>query len=300
MIGLLVLYGSVFIVSETEQAIVLRFGKLDRVVNPVGKQEPGLKFKRPFMFETVYTFDKRILDLNTEPTEVTASDQKRLIIDAFAKYQIRDPLLFFQSLKTEANARSRLDKILEASLRNVIGSIPLSVLLSEKRTEAMQLTQELLNSGSEGAPDKEIETKGARDYGLEVVDVRIMRVDLPKENSENIFRRMRTEREREAKEFRAEGQEEAQRITSKADKERTVILANARQEAEMARGDGDAQATRIFAEAYGRDEEFYRFYRTLQAYRETLGKNDTTMVLTPDSDFLYLLDDKNEYLKGNQ
>ncbi len=280
IIAFIVLLGSVYVVKETEQAIVLQFGKFDRVVNEVGKDNPGLKFKRPFMFETVYKFDKRLLDLNARPTEVITSGQKRLIIDAFAKYQISNPLQFYQSVNNEMNAASRLNLILESALREAIANVPLTDILSENRTEIINRAGERMQ-------------KAAASLGLEIVDVRIMRADLPKANSEQIYLRMRTEREQEAKEFRAQGEEEALRIRSRADKDRTVLLANARKEADIIRGSGDAQATKIFAKAFGRDEDFYEFYRTLQAYRQTLNGESTTMVLSPDSEFLKLLEKYN-------
>ncbi len=268
--------GSVYIVRENEQAIVLQFGNPVKVVNTADSNEPGLYFKRPFIFESVLKLEKRVLDLNAEPREVIAADQKRLIIDSFAKYKIVDPLEFYETVRDERGARLRLNAILDSSLREVVGKEPLAALLTGKRSEIMERAREAVNSE-------------AASFGIEVVDVRIMRADLPQENSQKIYRRMQTEREREAKEFRAQGNEEAQRIKSRADKDRTVLLATAKQQAEILRGEGEAEATRIFADAFGRDEAFYSFYRTLAAYRETIASDDTTMVLSPDSDFLQLL-----------
>ncbi len=267
------LIGSLYIVNEREQVLVLRFGEPIAVIT-----EPGIYLKRPYMLENVVRLDRRILHLNADPQEVIASDQKRLIADAFAKYRITDPLKFYQTVRNERTARTRLMPILDSRLREVLGRFPLVTLLSDQRREMMQTIRDNLN--------REAET-----FGIEVVDVRIMRADLPKENSDKIYRRMQTEREREAKELRAEGAEEAKRITSRADKERTVMLAEAEKQSQMLRGQGDAEATRIAGEAYGRDLEFYRFYRSLQAYRQTLSKEDTTMVLSPDSEFLQFFND---------
>ncbi len=282
-IGLFVLFNSLFVVRQTEQALVLQFGKPIRV-----EQDPGLEFKVPF-FQNVEFYDRRLLDFDAEPKEVTAADQKRLVVDAFVRYRITDPLLFKQTVGSEINMRSRLNSILEASLRQVIGRVPLSDVISEQRDDIMERIRVLVNAQASGA---QLDTEGnlikgqSRGFGVDVVDVRIMRADLPRENSETIYKRMQTEREREAKEFRAKGAEEAQKIRSQADKERTILLAEAKKTAEITRGQGDSQATKIFADSFGKDEEFFKFYRTMQAYRKTLGKDDTTMVLSPDSDFL--------------
>ncbi len=282
-IGLFVLFNSLFVVRQTEQALVLQFGKPIRV-----EQDPGLEFKVPFI-QNVEFYDRRLLDFDAEPKEVTAADQKRLMVDAFVRYRITDPLLFKQTVGSEINMRSRLNSILEASLRQVIGRVPLSDVISEERDDIMERIRVLVNAQASGA---QLDAEGnlikgqSRGFGVDVVDVRIMRADLPKENSESIYKRMQTEREREAKEFRAKGSEDAQKIRSQADKERTIILAEAKKTAEITRGQGDSQATKIFADSFGKDEEFFKFYRTMQAYRKTLGKDDTTMVLSPDSDFL--------------
>lgn len=267
-VAVILLLGSVFTVKEVEQALVLRFGEPVAVV-----KEPGLHFKRPFLFETIRKFDDRILDLNADPKELIASDQKRLIVDAFAKYRIVDPLKFYQTVRDEHGIRTRLNSILDSRLREVLGGVPLSTLLTGERAVIMEKIQKNVNSES-------------IDFGVDVVDVRIMRADLPEKNSQAIFQRMQTEREREAKEFRAQGAEEAQRITSRADKDRTVILAEARKKAQILKGEGDAEATRIFAEAFGKDVDFFSFYRSLQAYNGTLDKENTSMVLSPDSEFL--------------
>jgi membrane protease subunit HflC len=265
----------------------LQFGKPVSVV-----REPGLKFKTPFIQNVEY-FDKRLLDFDADPKEVTAADQKRLEVDAFVRYRITDPLLFKQTVASEFNMRSRLNTILESSLRLVIGRVPLAHVVSEERASIMEKIRQLVNAQASGA---QLDENGAlvhgksSGFGIEVVDVRIMRADLPKENSESIYKRMQTEREREAKEFRAKGSEDAQKIRSQADKERTIILAEAQKKAEITRGEGDAMATKLFAESFGQDEEFFQFYRTLQAYKKTLSDKDTTMVISPNGEFLKYLE----------
>ncbi len=272
--GIFLLSNALFVVSQTEQALVLQFGKPVRA-----EQTPGLKLKMPFL-QNVEFFDKRLIDFDAEPKEVIASDQKRLIVDAFVRYRITDPLRFKQSVANESTMRSRLNSILESSLRQVLGSVPLSEVISEKRPEVMQKIRTLVNEQAMG--------KDTGGFGIEVVDVRIKRADLPPANSEGIYKRMQTEREREAKEFRAKGAEDAQKIRSQADKERTILLAEARKTAETLRGEGEGKATKIFADSFGQDEEFFQFYRTMQAYRKTLSQKDTSLVLSPDNDFLKL------------
>jgi len=279
--GAVFLNASVFVVDQTEQALILEFGKPVRAVS-----EPGLNFKTPFV-QNVEFFDKRLLDFDAEPNEVIAADQKRLIVDAFMRYRITDPLRFKQTVGNEATMRSRLNSILESSLRQVLGSVPLSAVLSEKRSEIMANIRDLVNAQARG-----VKVEGGADnitkggFGIEVVDVRIKRADLPPANSEGIYKRMQTEREREAKEFRAKGSEDAQKIRSQADKERTILLAEAKKKAEITRGEGDAIATKTFANSFGQDQDFFQFYRSMQAYKKTLDKKDTTMLLSPDNEFL--------------
>lgn len=281
---------SAFVVEQTEQALVLQFGKPVRVV-----REPGLNFKLPFV-QNVERFDKRLLDFDAESNEVIAADQKRLIVDAFVRYRITDPLRFKQTVGNENTMRSRLNSILESSLRQVLGSVPLSDVLSEKRAEIMENIRTQVNEQVQGAVVENSEgEQGSANvrsggFGIEVVDVRIKRADLPPANSEGIYKRMQTEREREAKEFRAKGAEDAQKIRGQADKDRTVIIAEATKKANILRGEGDGQATKIFAGAFGQDQDFFQFYRTMQAYKKTLDKKDTTMVLSPDSEFLKLME----------
>lgn len=281
---LFILINSMFVVNQTQQALVLSFGKPIRV-----EQQPGLKFKIPFV-QNVEFYDARLLDYDAESKEVIAADQKRLIVDAFVRYRITDPLRFKQSVGTETVMRSRLNSILESSLRQVIGEVPLSAVISEKRTETMNQIKKLVNAQTRGANvDGNVDNTSRNGFGIEVVDVRIKRADLPPSNSEGIYKRMQTEREREAKEFRAKGAEDAQKIRSTADKERTIILAEARKQSEILRGEGDKEATRIFADSFGQDPQFFKFYRSMQAYKKALSKDDTTLVLSPNNEFLNYL-----------
>ena len=265
VIGALVFF-SVFIVKEVNQAIVLQFGDPKKII-----LEPGLNFKIPFIQNVVF-LDKRILNLDTPPEEVIASDQKRLIVDAFARFKIVDPLKFYISVGNERVARSRLSTIINSRIRNVLGQQRLQTLLSEDRTKQMSLIQDGVNNEAEN-------------FGIKIVDVRIKRADLPQANSDAIFRRMQTEREREAKEFRAKGAEMAITITSTADKEVTVILADAEKQSEIMKGQGDGLRNKIFADAFGRDPEFFAFYRAMQAYETALIGGDTSLILSPDSEF---------------
>ena len=264
-IGALIFF-SVFIVKEVNQAIVLQFGDPKRII-----LNPGLNFKIPFIQNVVF-LDKRILNLDTPPEEVIASDQKRLIVDAFARFKIVDPLKFYISVGNERVARSRLSTIINSRIRNVLGQQRLQTLLSEDRTKQMSLIQDGVNNEAEN-------------FGIKIVDVRIKRADLPQANSDAIFRRMQTEREREAKEFRAKGAEMAITITSTADKEVTVILADAEKQSEIMKGEGDGLRNKIFADAFGRDPEFFAFYRAMQAYEKALIGGDTSLILSPDSEF---------------
>tara|TARA_A100001011_G_scaffold323446_1_gene345371 strand:- start:108 stop:977 length:870 start_codon:yes stop_codon:yes gene_type:complete len=268
IIGVLavVAFFSVFIVKEVNQAIVLQFGDPKRII-----LKPGLNFKLPFIQNVVF-LDKRILNLDTPPEEVIASDQKRLIVDAFARFQIIDPLKFYISVGNERVARSRLSTIINSRLRSVLGKQELQTLLSKDRTKQMTLIQEGVNAEAEN-------------FGIKIVDVRIKRADLPQANSDAIFRRMQTERDREAKEFRAKGAEMAVTITSTADKEVTVILADAQKKSEIMKGEGDGERNKIFAQAFGQDPDFFAFYRAMQAYEKALIGGETSLVLSPDSEF---------------
>ncbi len=257
---------SIFIVKEVNQAIVLQFGDPKRII-----LNPGLNFKIPFI-QNVVLIDKRILNLDSPPEEVIASDQKRLIVDAIARFKIVDPLKFYISVGNERVARSRLATIINSRIRNVLGQQELQTLLSKDRTKQMAIIQEGVNLE-------------AKNFGIEIIDVRIKRADLPQANSEAIFRRMQTEREREAKEFRARGAEMATTITSTADKDVSIILANANKDSEIIKGEGDGLRNKIFADAFGKDPEFFAFYRAMQAYETALIGGETSLILSPDSEF---------------
>jgi len=261
-----VAYLSFFTVKEINQAIVLQFGNPKRVL-----AEPGLKVKIPFIQNVVF-LDRRILSLDPQPEEVIASDQKRLIVDAYSRFKIVDPLKFYISVGNEMVARSRLATIINSRLRSVLGKHSLATLLSEERSKQMAIIQESVNVEAEK-------------FGITIIDIRIKRADLPQANSEAIYKRMQTEREREAKQFRARGAEMAVTITSTADKEVTVILANANKQSEIMKGEGDGIRNKIFADAFGQDPEFFSFYRAMQAYETALIGGETSLILSPDSDF---------------
>ena len=261
-----VIFQSLFIVQEISQAIVLQFGDPKKIVT-----KAGLNFKLPFIQNVVY-LDKRILNLDNDPEEVIAADQKRLIVDAFARFKIVDPLKFYISVGNERVARSRLSTIINSRIRGVLGTQELATLLSTDRARQMQIIQSQVN-------------EEAKNFGINIVDVRIKRADLPPANSEAIYKRMQTEREREAKEFRAQGAEIAQKIRSTADKDVTVILAQANKKSEIMKGEGDGQRNKIFADAFGKDPQFFSFYRAMQSYEKALIGGDTSLILSPDSDF---------------
>ena len=262
----LVVYLSLFTVKEINQAIVLQFGDPKKIVT-----NAGLQVKIPFIQNVVF-LDRRILSLDPPPAEVIASDQKRLIVDAYARFKIIDPLKFYISVGDERVARSRLATIINSRIRSVLGKQSLATLLSEERSTQMSIIQEGVNVEAEK-------------FGITIIDVRIKRADLPQANSEAIYKRMQTEREREAKEFRARGAEMAVTITSTADRKVTVILANAQKQSEIMKGEGDGIRNKIFADAFGQDPEFFSFYRAMQAYETALIGGDTTLILSPDSDF---------------
>lgn len=265
-VALVLVLSAVFTVHQTQQALVLQFGNPKRVI-----QEAGLHFKLPLIQNAIY-IDKRVLDFDAPAEEVILGDQKRLVVDAFARYRIVDPLRFYQTVGSEAVLRGRIDTILDASLRKVLGGVSLFTVLSADRGQLMSRIRDQAN----------IETQ---QFGINIVDVRIKRTDLPEENNQAIYRRMQTEREREAKELRAQGAELAQRIRARADRERRVLIAEAQREAQIIRGEGDGEAVRIFAEAFGQDIDFFTFYRSMQAYRTALGDDNTSFVLSPDSEF---------------
>ncbi|MCA0370118.1 MAG: protease modulator HflC [Proteobacteria bacterium] len=265
--GLLFLLAQIFFtVQQGTQAIVLQFGELVAV-----HEAPGLKVKIPFI-QTVITYDARLLNYRIPVIEVTAGDQKRLAVDMYTRYLIKDPLLFFKKVQNKGNAENRMSSIVDASMRRVIGRVPLADLLSQNRAAIMDAIQ------------KDV-VKAASTFGVQVVDVRIIRADLPGENSEAIFKRMETERRQEAKQFRAEGDEMAQKVRASADRQRVEILADARKQSEIVRGQGEAEASQIYADAFQKDPAFFEIWRTLEAYRASLRPEDTTMVLTKDSPF---------------
>lgn len=338
VVGILALvilaFNALFVVTQVEQALVLEFGKAVRV-----EQTPGLKAKVPFIQNVLY-FDKRLLDFNAEPKEVIDSEKQPIIIDAFLRYRITDPLQYYQSVQNERGVRSRLNDILESSLRKVVGSYPYTTLLTPERTNIMNAILLDVSQQASGNVSKEVkkilsetvdeaqseailkaedqdeiaailqqEKKTAEiapeleevepvsravdrgdGFGIEIVDVRIKRADLSDRVSEDVYNRMRSEREQIARELRAQGEEKAQIIRATAERERSELLAEARKRAEIIRGEGDAVATKTYADAFSRDQEFYDFYRTMQAYRQVLKGEDTTMILSPDSEFLKYLD----------
>ncbi len=257
---------SAFIVNQTHRALVLQFGEPVRAID-----EPGLYWRTPFV-QTVEQFDRRILDLQTDEQEVIASDQKRLIVDAFARYRITDPLAFYKAFRGEVGARQRLTAIVDSTIRSVLGRATFIDVVRNKRDTLMKQTIKQVNDD-------------VRNLGVEIVDVRIRRADLPEANSQAIYRRMQTERQREAAELRAQGSEQSQRIKSTADKEVTVLLANANRDSERMRGDGDAERNRIYADAFTKDRDFFAFYRSMQAYEESLKGSHTRIVLSPNSEF---------------
>lgn len=261
-----VLLNSVYIVNQAEQAIVLQFGDPVRLVKTA-----GLKFRIPFIQKVVF-YDTRLLDLDPPAQEVVLNDKKRLDVDSFTRYKIIDPLKFYKTVRTEQQARSKLEEIVNSSVRKILGKITLTELLSEQRTNIMSDISAAVKIDAE-------------QIGVSVADVRIRRADLPIEVLQAINARMKAERERDAKEFRATGEQEAQKIRAKAEKERTIIIAEAEKKAQIIRGNGDSEAIRIWNEAAGKDADFYSFYRSLEAYKNSLGNNTTTLVLSPDSEF---------------
>lgn len=258
----LTLNGAFFIVNETRQALVLQFGEPRQVIS-----EPGLKFKIPFIQDAVF-LDSRMLNLDPQPEEMILSDQKRIIVDSFARYKIVDPLKFFQTVRNEATFSDRFGRIINASVRGVIAQYPLSTLLSEERLKIMSAIQ--LQVKNEEAS-----------FGVEIIDIRIGRTDLTEQVSNNVYQRMISERDREANLLRAEGQELSKEIVASADRQQTVIIAEAERTSSILRGEGDALKNKILGDAYGLDEEFFDFLRTMQACRETFGDTDMSMVIVP-------------------
>jgi membrane protease subunit HflC len=280
VIAAIVGYSSLFTVYQTRLALVVRLGQPVRVVT-----EPGLNFKIPLIDSVIYV-DKRILDLENAAQEVIASDQKRLVVDAFARYKIVDALLFYQSVGSIEGANSRLSTLLNAALRRVLGESTLTHVVRDERAALMARVREQLN-------------REAASFGITVVDVRIRRADLPEQNSQAVYQRMQTERQREAAEFRANGSQRKQEIQARADRDVTVLLADAQARGDTIRGEGEAERNRIFAEAFGKDPDFFAFYRSMQAYESGLRHNDTRMVLRPDSDFFKYFADPSGKMRDN-
>jgi len=265
LVALACLGSSAFIVNQAEQAIVLRFGAYRSTI-----KEPGLHFKQPFIEDVVF-FDQRLLALDSADEQIILGDQKRVVVDTYTRYRIVDPLRFYQAVRNETTARGQLTQIVQSAMRRVMGTVMLPSILSEERTRIMQQLQQDVS-------------EAAKSLGVAVVDVRIRRADLPEETSQAIYDRMKSERERQAKELRAQGYEWGQQIRARAERERTVILAEAQRQSQILRGDGDALANKAYADAFNQDPQFFALYRSLQAYRSALG-DGTTMVLSPDSDF---------------
>ena len=274
-------YSAIFVVQQTQQALVIRLGRPVDVVN-----EPGLNFKAPFI-DSVINIDKRILDLENPSQEIIASDQKRLVVDAFARYRIKDVLKFYQTVGTVDGANSQLSILLNSALRRVLGEATLTQVVRDQREHLMARVREQLDNEAQG-------------YGISVVDVRIRRADLPEQNSQAVYQRMQTERQQEAAQYRAEGAQKAQELRAKADRDVTVLLAEAQSKGERTRGEGDGERNRIFADAYGRDPDFFAFYRSMQAYETGLRANDTRMLLKPDSEFFrFFVDPSGKPREGN-
>lgn len=263
---LFVLANAIYIVNQAEQAIVLQFGEPIRVV-----KEPGLKFKVPFIQNVVF-YDMRLLNLDPPAQEVVLNDKKRLDVDSFTRYRIVNPLRFYQTVRTEDQAQSKLAEIVNSSVRKILGRITLQELLSQKRTQIMQQISTAAKIDAE-------------QIGVSVADVRIRRADLPLEVLQAINARMKTERERDAKEFRAKGQQEAQQIRAAAEKEKTIIIAEAEKQAQITRGEGDKEAIKIWNDAANQDKAFFEFYRSLEAYKNSLTSGEASLVLSPDSEF---------------
>lgn len=270
---LILLFNTFYVVEQREQALVLRLGEPVRVVNQPGSPNAGLKMKVPFL-ENVVKLDKRNLSLEAQQEEIIAADQERLVVDAFVRYRIDDPLQYFRTLREERIAADRIERLVNSSLRQVLGTATSTDIISGRRGELMQRIQKDVASRAESSR-----------LGIQIIDVRIKRADLPQANQAAVFRRMQTSRQQEAAQIRAQGEQRKREIIASADKEVSITLATATEEAERTRGEGDAQRTRIFADSFGRDSGFASFYRSMQAYEAAFAQGDTTMVLSPDSQF---------------
>jgi membrane protease subunit HflC len=269
---IVLLMTTLFTVEQREQAIVVRFGEPVRVINPPGRLEAGLNAKLPW--ESLIRLDRRNQALEADKEEVIASDQERLVVDAFVRYRISDPLLYYRALRDEQTAKDRIERLVNSSLRQILGSATSNDIISGRRGALMAQTK----------ADVERRATSSR-LGIQIIDVRIKRADLPSQNQEAVYRRMQTSRQQEAAQIRAVGEQQKREIIAGADKEVAITLATATEEAQRTRGQGDAQRTRIFADAYGRDPGFASFWRSMLAYEESLAQGDTTLVLSPDSAF---------------
>ena len=274
-LALIIFQSSFFTVDQRQQVLILQFGEPIRAIDT-----PGIKFKMPFIQNAIF-FEKRIIDLSLPEQEVIASDQKRLIINAFTKFQIIDPLKFYTTVGNSYGLSGKLSGILDSSLRQVIGEVTLNELLTENRGNIMRKIKEAVGSSSDI-------------FGIKIIDVRIMRADLPKENSDAIYARMQTEREKEAREIRAKGAEEADKIRAEANKQKTIIIAEAKKNSDIVRGNGESESNKIYASSFGRDPEFADFYRSMSAYKTAFSNDRTKMIISPDSDFFkYFNNSKN-------
>ena len=272
VLGLIVFFTTVFIVDEREQVVILQLGKPVRTIT-----EPGLYFKLPIPFQNAVTFDDRLLEYDVAPEEVLSKDKKTLIVDNYVRWRISDPLVFLKTVQAIPNAVTRLDDIVYSELRQELGKHNMSEIIFETREEIM----EIVTKASDKSTDQ---------YGIKVVDVRIKRVDLPRENEESIYARMDAERQRQANKFRSEGEEEAQKIRALTEKDKTIILATAYKESQEIRGEGEAKALEIYANAFNKDPDFYEFTRTLEAYKKIIDKK-TTLILPADSKLFKTLND---------
>lgn len=296
--GAILLYNSAFIVQQTQEALVVEFGEIQRVV-----QEPGLEFKLPY--QTVLYFDKRLLQFDAKPDEFITKSvidtregpkviEERVVIDAFLLYRIVDPVQFYQSVKSEANLRTRLNGIVQANMRNVLANVSLGDLLSERRNDIMSRIQDGVNQQVSGIAETTTgengQVRGRQSFGIEIQDLRIKRADLPDAILQSTFERMRKSFTKKAQRFRAEGEQIKLEIRSAADREKINIIAQAQKKSETLRGEGDGIASKIYADAFNKDPKFYEFYRSMQAYRKALAEGDTTLILSPEHEFLQQMD----------
>ncbi|MBY0298033.1 MAG: protease modulator HflC [Methylobacterium sp.] len=276
-LGALLVYAAAFTVSQTQQALVLQVGRVRSVLNQAGTDRPGLYFKIPFV-ETVVYFEKRLLDLDLPVQTVLSADRQNLEVDAFARYKISDPLRFYQAVNNIPTANQRLSSFTNAATRNVLASASRDAIVRTQREALMNRIQEEVN-------------RQAKNLGIEIIDLRLTRVDLPAANSQAVYGRMQTERQREAADLRANGERDAATIRARADRDVTVLVAEAGQKADQLRGAGDADRNRILAEAFGQDQDFFAFYRSMQAYEKGLTGSDTRLVISPSSEFFRYFND---------